>query len=61
MRDISRAPLSGRFLTFVERDEIVILRAQNAGVLQIAQVLSRSPSTIYLFVATLAAPKREGR
>ncbi len=46
MRDISRAPLSGRFLTFVEREEIAILRAQNAGVRQIAQVLSRSPSTI---------------
>ena len=46
MRDVSRAPLSGRFLTFVEREEIAILRAQNAGGRQIARVLGRSPSTI---------------
>ena len=46
MRDLSKAPLSGRFLTFVEREEIAILRAQNLGVRQIAQALSRSPSTI---------------
>ena len=32
----------GGFFTFVEREEIAILRAQNAGVRQIAQVLSRS-------------------
>ena len=46
MRDISREPLSGRFLTFIEREEIAIMRAQNAGVRQIAQVLGRSSSTI---------------
>ena len=32
----------GGFFTFVELEEIAILRAQNAGVRQIAQVLSRS-------------------
>ena len=46
MRDISKEPLSGRFLTFIEREEIAIMRAQNAGVRQIAQVLGRSSSTI---------------
>ncbi|RJT89891.1 helix-turn-helix domain-containing protein [Cryobacterium melibiosiphilum] len=36
MRDVSKDPLSGRFLSFSEREEIAILRAQNAGVRQIA-------------------------
>ncbi len=46
MRDVSAAPLSGRFLSFVEREEIALMRAQNAGVRQIARALGRSPSTI---------------
>jgi IS30 family transposase len=46
MRDVSSAPLSGRFLSFEEREEIALLRAQNVGVRQIAAALGRSPSTI---------------
>ncbi|MET7427369.1 IS30 family transposase, partial [Dactylosporangium sp. NPDC005555] len=46
MRNVSSAPLSGRFLSFEEREEIALLRAQNVGVRQIAQALGRSPSTI---------------
>jgi IS30 family transposase len=46
MRDVSTAPLSSRFLSFVEREEISLMRARNAGVRQIARALGRSPSTI---------------
>jgi IS30 family transposase len=38
--------LSGRYLSFAEREEIAILRAQHAGVREIARRLRRSPSTI---------------
>ena len=40
------APLSGRYLSFCEREEIAILTAQGIGVRAIARRLSRSPSTI---------------
>jgi IS30 family transposase len=40
------APLSGRYLSFTEREEIAILRAQKLGVRAIARQLGRSPSTI---------------
>jgi Helix-turn-helix domain len=46
MRSVSRAPLSGRYLSFVEREEIALLRASGGGVRLIARRLSRSPSTI---------------
>ena len=42
----SLAPLSGRHLSFVEREEIAILRAQQHGVREIARRVGRSPSTI---------------
>jgi transposase-like protein len=38
--------ISGRCLSFQEREEIAILRAQGAGVREIARRLGRSPSTI---------------
>jgi IS30 family transposase len=38
--------VSGRYLSFVEREEIALLRAQNAGVREISRRLGRSPSTI---------------
>ena len=41
-----RAPLSGRYLSFAEREEIALLRAQKRGVREIARRLGRSPSTI---------------
>jgi len=39
-------PVSGRFLSFHEREEIALLRVQGAGVRQIARHLGRDPSTI---------------
>jgi IS30 family transposase len=43
---IDLGPLSGRYLTFREREEIAILRAQQLGVREIARQLGRAPSTI---------------
>jgi IS30 family transposase len=40
------AALSGRYLSFAEREEIALLQAQGAGVREIARGLGRSPSTI---------------
>jgi len=37
---------TGRYLSFAEREEIALLRAQDVGVRQIARRLGRSPSTI---------------
>src|SRR2546423_2990549 len=42
----SRAPLSGRYLSFAEREELAILGAQDLGVREMARRLARSPSTI---------------
>jgi hypothetical protein len=46
MPSITLAPLSGRYLTFAERQEIALLRATGCGVREIARRLGRSPSTI---------------
>ena len=46
MRTISRAPLSGRYLSFAEREEIALLNARGCGVREIASQVCRSPSTI---------------
>jgi len=46
MRDASSVPLSGRFLSVEEREEIALMRAQKVGIRQIARALHRSPSTI---------------
>lgn len=46
MPPISLAPLSGRFLTFAEREEIAIMHEQHNGVCEIAYRLGRSPATI---------------
>jgi transposase, IS30 family len=46
MRTVSRHPLSGRYLSFAEREEIAILKAQGHGVREIARQLRRSPSTV---------------
>jgi len=46
MRSVSLAPLSGRFLSLVEREEIAVLKAQGCGVREIARQVKRSPSTI---------------
>jgi Helix-turn-helix domain len=46
MRPISLAPLSGRYLSLTEREEIAILKAQGCGVREIARQVRRCPSTI---------------
>ena len=46
MAPITLAPLSGRYLSFAEREEIALLRARGCGVRDIARQLGRSPSTI---------------
>jgi IS30 family transposase len=42
----SSKPLSGRYLTFAEREDIALLRAQGAGVQEVARRLGRAASTI---------------
>ena len=46
MPPLSLLPVSARYLTFAEREEIAILHAQHTGVREIARGLRRSPSTI---------------
>jgi DNA-binding NarL/FixJ family response regulator len=46
MPPLTLAPVSGRYLSFAEREEIAILLAQGSGVREIARQLRRAPSTI---------------
>ena len=46
MPSVNIAPLSGRYLSFAEREEIALLRARGEGVRAIGRQLGRSPSTI---------------
>jgi IS30 family transposase len=46
MPPISLAPLSGRYLSFAEREELSILTARGSGVREMGRRLGRSPSTI---------------
>jgi IS30 family transposase len=46
MPQLDLVPVSGRYLSFKEREEISILNAQDVGVREIARRLGRSPSTI---------------
>jgi IS30 family transposase len=46
MPTVSLTPVSGRYLSFGEREEIAILHAQQVGVREIARRLGRDPSTI---------------
>src|SRR5918911_1316731 len=46
MPPLSLAPVSGRYLSFAEREEIAVLRARGCGVREIARRLRRAPSTI---------------
>jgi DNA-binding CsgD family transcriptional regulator len=46
MPSVTLAPASGRYLSFAEREEIAILRAQGCGVREIARRIGRSASTI---------------
>ncbi len=60
MSTVSRAPLSGRYLSFVEREEIAILNARRHTVRDIAQRLGRSPSTISRELRRNAATRSGG-
>ena len=46
MPPFSLRPLSGRYLSFNEREEIAVRHARGCGVREIARQLGRSPSTI---------------
>jgi len=46
MPPLTLAAPSGRYLSFAEREEIALLRAEGCGVREVARRLGRSPSTI---------------
>ena len=48
-------PLSGRYLSFAEREEVALLHAQKFGVCEIARRIERSSSTISRGMRRLAA------
>jgi IS30 family transposase len=60
MPSVTLAAPSGRYLSFVEREEIAILRAGGAGVREIARLLGRSPSTISRELRRNAATRSGG-
>ncbi len=60
MPPISLAPRSARSLSFAEREEIAILRAQGAGVRDIARRLRRAPSTVSRELRRNAATRSGG-
>ena len=60
MPPISLAPRSARYLSVAEREEIAILRAQGAGVRDIARRLRRAPSTVSRELRRNAATRSGG-
>ena len=60
MPPISLAPRSARYLSFAEREEIAILRAQGAGVRDIARRLRRASSTVSRELRRNAATRSGG-
>jgi len=56
----SLGPLSGRYLSFAEREEIAVLHAQRLGVREIARRIERSPSTISRELRRNAATRSGG-
>ncbi len=56
----SAPPLSGRYLSFAERERIALERAKGRGIRQIAQTLSRSASTISRELRRNAATRGRG-
>jgi IS30 family transposase len=57
---VSRAPLSGRYLSFAEREEVAILKAGGCGVREIARRVGRSASTISRELRRNAATRSGG-
>ncbi|MEM5461938.1 helix-turn-helix domain-containing protein, partial [Paraburkholderia phytofirmans] len=49
------SPISGRYLSFAEREEIGLLSFQGIGVREIARRIGRSPSTVSRELARNAA------
>ena len=60
MPSVTLAPLSGRYLSFAEREEIALLRAGGRGVREIARQLGRSPSTMSRELRRNAATRSGG-
>ena len=60
MPSVSLAPLSGRYLSLDEREDIAILRARGCGVREIARSVGRSPSTISRELRRNAATRSGG-
>ena len=56
----SAPPLSGRYLSFAEREQIALLRAKGDGVRQIAGMLARAASTISRELRRNAATRSGG-
>jgi IS30 family transposase len=60
MPSVTQAPLSGRYLSFAEREEIALLRARGCGVREIARLLGRCASTISRELRRNAATRSGG-
>ena len=60
MPTVTQAPLSGRYLSLAEREEIAILRARGCSVREIARSIGRSPSTISRELRRNAATRSRG-
>jgi len=60
MPSVTLGPLSGRYLSFAEREEIALLRARGCGMREIARQLGRSPSTISRELRRNAATRSGG-
>jgi IS30 family transposase len=60
MPSISQAPLSGRYLSFEEREEVALLTAAGCGVREIARRVGRAPSTISRELRRNAATRSGG-
>jgi IS30 family transposase len=60
MPSVTLTAPSGRYLSFAEREEIAISRAQGAGVREIARQVGRSPSTISRELRRNAATRSGG-
>jgi IS30 family transposase len=60
MATLSRVPLSGRYLSVGDREEIAILLAPGCGVREIARRIGRSPSTISRELRRNAATRSGG-
>jgi IS30 family transposase len=60
MPSVTLTAPSGRYLSFAEREEIALLRAERCGVREIARRLGRSPSTISRELRRNAATRSGG-